>query len=181
MSKQGIGVDTLDDQTIKMIQAWGSIAAVGISLAAFYNSRKALQTSHRAMLKPDSVISSGSYLGFGISIKNIGPAIAYNVQIVLVGLVDLEYYSLIQAEGDQTIQSKEGRNYLIEDRLVIDVPFIIKYETLTGKRYTEIWKYNANNKFSRISYWEAFKYRTAFLTYRNKLPRDKYKNWLRAM
>jgi hypothetical protein len=146
------------------IQALVSLAAVVVALCAFYIARQTLHAPYRTLLKPRRILSEPtSDFRFGYEIFNYGPGIAYNILIKapssstnsLSGKLE---YDLRYSPDPTIIQPNEFGGIMMGNRVLLQLPFIIEYEILTGKKYREVWLYNQNGKFTRFNYFAAKKY-----------------------
>lgn len=109
-----------------------------------YLTQKLVHIPHRTFIKPISILTRDDK--YSISLKNIGNSTAYDVT-VKIGILDENRLKGIFTElhGSFEIQPNEEKLYTINYsffRVLLHYPVKITWRTMSGKKYSEIWRYN---------------------------------------
>lgn len=152
------------------VQAIGSLAAVIVAAFAYRTSKQSLHAPYRTKINPvASHYQSDSATTHAFSLDNVGPGIAFQVEVrgvVLAGIDEksIDYYYAV-ASGQSEIQARSKEVYIFDNMVnVTSFPIIIKYETLTGIKCKELWLKKEDKKgrdfFMKLRFFQKifFKY-----------------------
>ncbi|SFS76072.1 hypothetical protein [Paenibacillus sp. 453mf] len=149
------------------IQAIFGVLTGLLALITYSLSRKVYHGPSLTFLRPIKLKSNNEHQ-VEIILFNAGPGIAFNVNVkslyikrrTTVGNMLFYDDGYTRTIGEPELQSNSQGNYTFETHLLqLQAPFIITWETVTGKKLKSYWRYgNVLNEidFYKLSRWGIF-------------------------
>jgi hypothetical protein len=180
-----------DIQTISVAtQAISSVVLVVVTVVYVFFSYKLLHASHKAFLLPISIKMGDKH--WIIKVKNLGPGLAKNLKIKVVG-VNIVAFDPIK-KGEVWVEKKfdlaKGPLYLMpnaeaeyslgEHLFSFEGPFYITWESITGKGQKSSWTKDVGEpNFVPLGFSYSVKWRLNRFKIRLLSPYYGFIKWLR--
>ncbi|MNK90515.1 hypothetical protein D3C87_1105720 [compost metagenome] len=144
------------------IQAVATLVTLFVAIITYSLSRKMYHTPFKTFIRPYKLRSQDPE-HLLITLKNAGPGIAFNLNVKTLhfkGMInDPINPNLIWKEDGYTFA--EGPNEVVPNSdfmfefeykgITLSDPFIISWESISGKRNVSYWKYGRNNREQRFT------------------------------